>query len=134
MGLSAREDYRKRMDELEQELRKQGVRGREFAPWPYRVAWRMGWRVRPPLHQPVWLLAIVWGVPYGVTLALLFWLDSVTIGWMTSNVGEDRGFRWAMIVFMSAFWGVGMAWWLKSRFRDVTLPPWDAATPGEATA
>jgi Family of unknown function (DUF6404) len=71
------DDYRERMLAITEELRAQGVGPYMSAPPIYRLAWRLGLRVRPPLYQPFAPLALgmgIWfGVAWGLLMRFLFW-------------------------------------------------------------
>ena len=84
------------------------------APPIYRLLWRLGIKVRPPLFVSFWSLAVLWAVGWGILLIIAWWLrDPHTI---TSLVISVVG---------AAFIGVIAAVSYRRQARKLALPRWE---------
>jgi hypothetical protein len=68
------DDYRQQMMRIADDLHGQGVGRYTSAPPFYRAAWRLGFRIRPPLYQTFAELAIGMGTGFGLGWGLLAWI------------------------------------------------------------
>ncbi len=110
------EAYRNRMLAVAQELRAQGVWMSTSAPPIYRLAWRAGVRVRPPLYQPFRANAITMGAGFAFAYGLLQWLNP----WRQNTSVTATVF---VAVFAGLIFGLGMAATFRRKASRLQLPP-----------
>jgi hypothetical protein len=111
------DQYRTRMLAIADELRAQRVGKYTSAPPIYRLAWKLGIRVRPPLYQSFASLALGMGSWFGVVYGLLMWL----LSWR----GEGMSIARASIesLFAGVFFGLAMAGYYRWKAARLKLPP-----------
>jgi apolipoprotein N-acyltransferase len=99
-----------------------GIRPSDAAPPLYRLAWRLGFGLRPPLYASFAVNAFVMGGFYGVSMGVLglFWAMSRP-GWRPAMALPVLGLACAA----GAVFGVLMAGFMRRRARRAGLPPWD---------
>jgi hypothetical protein len=116
------DDYRNRMLAITELLRAQRVGPYTSAPPIYRLAWRLGLHVRPPLYQSFTPLALGMGALFGPLWGLLMWLSE----WR----GQARAIPLALVSTLLAgiIFGVTMAGYYRWKARHVRLPPLDLPT------
>lgn len=98
-------------------------KGRNFtiAPPVFRLAWKLGWRIRPPVFQSFALLAVEVGVPFGVLMGAV---DYFVAG------GAKSAPDFASAVFLGVFFGLFVATNYWHLARQLGLPAWEEY-PGE---
>ncbi|CAN5191324.1 hypothetical protein BH23GEM2_BH23GEM2_23140 [soil metagenome] len=72
-------DYRRRMLAITDELHTKGVGRYTSAPPIFRLAWRLGYDVKPPLYQSFSAIAISGAVWFAVVWGLFAWFP--TLAW-----------------------------------------------------
>lgn len=110
-------DYQQRMQALTDELHAQGVPKSTSAPPAYRLAWRMGLRVRPPLYQSFASLAIGMGLWFGVLWGLVMWL----LFWRRDALSITTAFGASLAA--GVLFGLMMAAYYRRKARGLRLPP-----------
>ncbi|MEJ7759046.1 MAG: DUF6404 family protein [Gemmatimonadaceae bacterium] len=113
--------YRERMLAITEELRVQGVRTYTSAPPMYRLAWRAGLRVRPPLYQPFAALAVGIGIGFAVVWGLVMWL----LFWRAESFGLTNVLVRAVVT--GTVYGVSLAFYYRWKASKLRLPPLDPA-------
>lgn len=68
------DEYRSRMLAIVEELHAQGMGRYTAAPPAYRLAWRLGIRVPPPIYQSSFSFALQAGARFAVGFGLLMWV------------------------------------------------------------
>lgn len=95
-----------------------GVARRNSAPPLYRLLWRMGVRVPPPLFAPTWVVFISGSVFGGVFYGVFMWL----LLWRAQNLPPFGG------VLASGAFGISMgaymSWYFGRQRRKLGLPKW----------
>ena len=111
------DQYRERMLAITDQLRAQGVNQYTSAPPIYRLAWRLGLHVRPPLYQAFASLALSMGAVFGIAWGLMMWF----ILWR----GEGRSIitAFAVSLFAGVFFGLMMAAYYRWKAARLQLPP-----------
>lgn len=110
------DEYRKRMLQVVDELHAQGVGRYTSAPPLYRLAWRLGIHVPPPMYRSFRAVALELGASFAVGYGLLMWL----FFWRADQHSALRMVVTAVIAGVGFGWG--MAMWYRHRFRSVRLP------------
>ncbi|HET6633096.1 MAG TPA: DUF6404 family protein [Rhodanobacteraceae bacterium] len=91
-----------------------GVGRSTAAPPAWRLMWRLGWDVPPPMFLPFWRLAfavgLAFGLPWGVALMVVTSLPLLVIAAVAILGGACFG-----LVFAGIMYGMG---------RRHGLPPW----------
>lgn len=110
------DNYRKRMLALTEEMRAHGVKPYTFAPPVYRLAWRLGYHIKPPMYHSFLTLSLGMAVPFGILLALFSWFGP----WPS----EDRSVIKTLVTstVAAAFFGLAMAVEMRRQARKVALP------------
>jgi apolipoprotein N-acyltransferase len=99
-----------------------GVRPSDAAPPFYRLAWRLGLGLRPPLYAGFAVNALVMGGFYGVSMGVLGLLWAMSRpGWRPALVLPVLG----LACVAGAVFGVLMAGLMRRRARRAGLPSWD---------
>jgi prepilin signal peptidase PulO-like enzyme (type II secretory pathway) len=107
-----------------EELRARGVRKSVAAPLPYRLLWRTGFAIPPPLFQSFLGLLILHGVFFGVILgAILACADRRLAPDGATLLGTVSG----------AIFGLVMATHFRVEARRLGLPPWGDFPYGTGT-
>ena len=113
--------YRERMLAITEELRGQGVGAYTSAPPIYRLAWRSGLRVRPPLYQPFAAPAVGTGIGFAVAWGLAMWL----LFWRTEGFGVTNVLVRAVVT--GTVYGVSLAFYYRWKASKLRLPALDPA-------
>jgi hypothetical protein len=107
---------------ISKQLEAQGVSRHASAPLLYRVAWRMGLHLKPPLYQSFRRRVFSYAVPFTVIFIVGFQLSPY----------PDRNPSIAETLVVAAFtgfiMGVGMAYTID-RPHNIKLPPLDDEPP-----
>ena len=103
------------------ELERKGITGKQAVPAFYRLAWRLGIKLPPPLFQRFLGIASVFGIVWGVQFGVLMLLFKFLVLRETFNVTP----RYAVTLFAaSAFFGLSMAAVVCWKRRALNLPDW----------
>ena len=70
----------------------------------FRMFWKLRIEIPPPFFIPFFPLALLFGLPFGATMAIFFWLSSGILLWLS------RG--WSEEVFLVILVGSGAAFGL----------------------
>jgi hypothetical protein len=96
------------------DMRQRGVGKFRAAPPIYRLLWRLGIKVRPPVFASFWSLAVPYAIFYGILFFIVWWLNvghSIT-GLVLSGVAA---------AFMAASIAVGN----RRQARKLAFPRWE---------
>lgn len=120
------DDFRARMLAITDELLAQRVSPYTSAPPIHRLAWRLGFHVRPPLYQPFAVLALGMGLWMAPAWGLLMWF----IIWpaLGPSAWPSPGIALFLSIFMGTFFGFTMAAFYRSKARKLRLPPLDGGS------
>jgi hypothetical protein len=110
-------DYRQRMLAIADELRAQRVGPYTSAPPVYRLAWMLGFHVRPPLYQSFTSLALGMGIWFSVVWGLLMWF----LFWRAEGGSISRTLVGSL--FAGVLFGLAMASYYRWKAAHVQLPP-----------
>ena len=101
---------------LLKDLGQRGIGKNAIAPPFYRLLWRLGIEVRPPLFASFWSFAVVtgpgFGVVWGLFIAFLQQSYPVSCALWTAPVG-------------GALFGSTMAAYLRRQAHKLALPRWE---------
>lgn len=95
-----------------------GVSPNTAAPPAWRLLWRLGFDVPPPLFLGFWPLAISMGTVFGVLWGVSMWLL------MWARQGVPVSLALAVAVGAGVMFGLLMAAWLRRAARSYALPLW----------
>jgi hypothetical protein len=113
------DEYRQRMLAITDELHAQGVGRYTSAPPIYRLAWRFGLHVPPPLYQSFRSLAVGLGISFSVLWGLPMWF----------LIGRAEAGSIPIAVVASllagAFFGPSMGAYYRWKASKLRLPPLD---------
>ena len=111
------DEYYRRMMAISEQLRGQKVSPSTSAPPMYRLAWKLGLRVRPPLYQSFWSLALGLGIFFGIAWGLLMWF----LIWR----GDGKPISEALVASLAAgvLFGLWMAAYYRWKVKRLQLPP-----------
>ncbi|MBY0457314.1 MAG: hypothetical protein K2V38_08260 [Gemmataceae bacterium] len=116
-------------------LKLRGINGFTAAPPPWRVLWWLGWNVPPPHFLRFVPLALIFGIPFGMFLHVLFVAPAVFI--LLDNA--PALFRFEMLldfVAMPALGGTGLGVLMALQYRwsawRMGLPSWELFDPPAA--
>lgn len=109
-----------KIDHLLASLPARGVRPGDIAPPLYRLLWRLGWQIRPPLFQGFVTPILTMGIPFGLAFGPLTWL-------VVRLSGRPFGPEDALVygATTGAFFGLGMAVYFSWKKRALGLPAWE---------
>jgi membrane associated rhomboid family serine protease len=99
-----------------EELAAQGVGRSTSAPPAYRLAWRLGLRVRPPLYQSFAALVVGMGALFGVLWGLFMWV----IFWRPDGHSPTSAIVTALVT--GALFGLLIALFYRWKARSLRLP------------
>jgi len=101
---------------ITEELRGQGVGAYTSAPPLYRLAWRSGLRVRPPLYQPFAALAVGTGIWFAVAGGLAMWL----LSWRAEGLGVTNVLVRAVVT--GTVFGLSLAFYYRWKASKLRCP------------
>jgi hypothetical protein len=114
--------HQEKVEHYLNDLAHRGISKGTAAPPLYRLLWRLGIEVPPPLLASFGSLAVMWGVLFGVGWGLImwftFWRDNMppAIALISS-------------LFAGATFGVIMAAYYRWRASKLALPRWEDYPP-----
>jgi hypothetical protein len=103
------------------DLGQKGVGRFTIAPPMYRLFWRLGIKVRPPLFASFWSLVAITGLGYGILLFVFMW----PFVWQTEPVSAVVGTAALAAVLFGLFMGV----YYRVRAQKLGLPRWEDYPP-----
>lgn len=106
------------------ELRAQRVGLYTSAPPIYRLAWTLGFHIRPPLYQSFAALALGMGTWFGVTWGLVMWI----LPWR--DEGRSVISMLVLSLFAGVFFGLAMAGYYRWKAAHLELPPLERDSAG----
>ena len=104
-------------------IESKGVRRSTAAPPLYRLCWKMGLKVPPPLMAGFFSIALLMGSFFGVFWGLVMWL----LMWHRA----DMPLAWAALLALLAgvLFGLMMAAVLRMQARGKQIPAWKDFSP-----
>lgn len=111
--------HSKKVQHLLKNLTQRGVSPYIVAPPPYRLLWRLGWQVRPPLFQSFTVLALGMGLSYGVLSGFVLWILQGEFTWQGVQIPL------LLAVVTGAFFGLGVAIYYRWKARRLGLGDWE---------
>src|SRR5262249_49975063 len=115
-----------RVEFMLRNLGRRGIRPTTAAPPFFRLLWKLGYEVPPPLFLGFGKNALLMGGTYGLVMAgaiYLFLLSFVTLAKPYSLLGLFAGFLWFVLLFGIPF-GLAMAAVVRWTARPLALPAW----------
>jgi hypothetical protein len=113
-------DHQDKITKYLLEVPRPGFGRRTAAPPLYRLAWWAGLRVRPPVFQPFWSVAVFNGTFSGVVFGVSVWL----LTWLLE--GRHSSLQTiALSACMGVFVGLFMGRFYGDHARTLKLPNWD---------
>ena len=100
-----------------------GVRPSTAAPPLYRLFWKMGLKVPPPLMAGFFSIALLMGGFFGVFWGLLMWLL------MWGRTGMPMAAAAVLALLAGALFGLLMAAVLRWQARNKQIPAWKDFAP-----
>ena len=100
------------------DLQERGVGKRTSAPPVFRLLWKMGWQVTPPLFQPFGSLFVGFGSSFAIGWGTLMWFGL----WRRQGIPVTvvaGGSLAAGILF-----GLAMAGFMRWKAKKLGLPSW----------
>src|SRR5260370_25773652 len=117
MGKKSSMTHREKVDRLIADLGKQGMNAYTVAPPIFRLLWKMGIHVPPPLFLGFFSLALLngsyFGPLWGACMRLLIWRDMPLVQVATSSA------------IAGIFFGLGMAAYYRWKAARLHLPRWE---------
>ena len=110
------DEYRSRMLTIVEELHAQGMGRYTAAPPAYRLAWRLGIRVPPPIYQSFFSFAFRAGAGFAVGFGLLMWI----LFWRSEQHSLMRVLLTSIIA--GVVFGLSMAAVYRSQRKRFRLP------------
>lgn len=112
--------HSEKIDHLIQDLRERGVSRYTAAPPFFRMMWRLGWNVRPPLFQPFLQMLLGSVLLFGTTWGTFMWI----VFWRHQGLGLSGAVYTAAST--STIVGLLMAAFYRWKARKLDLPDWEA--------
>lgn len=109
--------HREKIKHYIKDLRSRGVGKYTIAPPLYRLLWRLGWQVRPPLFQSFIVLFLLTGTFFGIFYGLFTWL----IAWGSIHL---NALFLSHVLMVSVLSGFGMATYYRWKARSLELTEW----------
>lgn len=118
-----------KMRQMEAHLSGLGLSRWTYAPPLYRLLWRLGVPVTPPLFASFAALALVQGTFFGLFWGLFMWLT------VWAQQGMSAALAALLSVCVASTFGLCMAAIYRARAAKLGLPAWSdyAVAPGPAT-
>ena len=104
-------------------IESRGVRRSTAAPPLYRLFWRVGLKVPPPLMAGFWAIALLMGGFFGLFWGLLMWL----LMWGRNSM--PLAFAAALALVAGTLFGLLMAAVLRLQARNKQIPVWKDFVP-----
>lgn len=110
--------HRQKVDRLVAELGQQGVSSHTAAPLLFRLMWRLGLNVPPPLFLGFVPLTLLMGALFGIPWGIFMWF------WVWQAEGLIAGMAVAIpsSVFAGVLFGIAMAWLSRREATRLGLP------------
>jgi hypothetical protein len=114
------DDYRDNMLRMVKELEAQGVNRYTSAPPIYRLAWRLGFRVKPPLYQSFGVRTVIFGLSFVIVFVVGQWLLALS--------ARDFMLKRALLVgiFSAALSSLATSFILWRKLERLRLPQLDS--------
>lgn len=113
-----------KLDVMYRHMARIGVPASTAAPSAWRLLWRLGVEVPPPLFTPFWTGALAMGTVFGVFWGLLMW----AIQW--AHQGMPLSLMAVLTLLAGVLFGLSMAVYFRHVSRKHRLPRWTEYTGG----
>lgn len=110
--------HKEKLNKMFKELPERGIRKYEFAPPLYRLLWRIGIEIPPPLFSSFIFLFIFEGLLFGIPWGVFMWLFE-----RSRNVMSAISYILGSI-FAGIFFGLIMAINFRRQAKKYNLPLW----------
>ena len=120
--------HQQKLEEMYRHMAMLGVPKSTAAPPAWRLLWRLGVEVPPPLFTPFVPSALAMGVFFGLFWGLFMW------GILWSRQGMPLGLMAAISLAAGALFGLIMAAYFRHVARKHRLPPWSEYTGARSRA
>ena len=108
------------------DLGEKGIKKYTAAPPLYRLLWRLGFDVAPPLFASFWLITLQMGVFFAVGWGVVMWF------WVWQGQGLPPIFAIIASAGAGVCFGLAMAAYYRWRWRKLGLPRWEDYPAGQA--
>jgi len=115
--------HREKVDHLLSELTAKGINQYTIAPPMFRMFWKLGIEIPPPFFIPFLPLALLFGLPFGATMAIFFWLSSGIFLWLSRGWSEAVFF--VILVGSGAAFGLTLSAYYRLQASTLRLNPWN---------
>ncbi|MFA9274463.1 MAG: DUF6404 family protein [Candidatus Aquirickettsiella gammari] len=116
--------HSEKLKKMREHLATLGISPSTSAPPVWKILWRLGLEVPPPLFMGFWPTALFMGSYFGVFWGLFMWL----FNW--SRQGKPLLFILGGAISAGVLFGLCMAAYLRHLARKHNLPSWAAYTGG----
>lgn len=110
--------HQEKLEAMYRHMGRLGIARATAAPPAWRLLWRLGFEVPPPLFTPFWPGAIAMGLFFGVTWGVFMWLA------LWSRQGMPPVLFAAVSLAAGAAFGLIMAAYFRHLARKHGLPAW----------
>jgi hypothetical protein len=112
--------HREKVDHLLSELTAKGINQYTIAPPMFRMFWKLGIEIPPPFFIPFLPLALLFGLPFGATMAIFFWLSGL---WLSLVWSEEVFF--VILVGSGAAFGLTLSAYCRLQASKWRLNSWN---------
>ena len=109
-------NHDKKVSRMLDNLSFRGMSKFTIAPPGFRLAWFLGWKVKPPLFLGFFALLFGLGIPFSILWGIL-------VGLMGNFSSFENRILPSMVV--GIIFGLIMAFYYRVKARELDLPPWD---------
>jgi hypothetical protein len=113
--------HEEKLRRMGQHLPKLGIAEAMFAPPAYKLLWKLGLKVAPPVFAGPLHCFLMGFIAITLMMALLGWLVPLPF---EARMQREFGF-WAVPLAMGVLGGLMSMVWLPYQFKRYRLPSWD---------
>ena len=106
-----------------EDLQRRGIKRSVSAPPLFRLLWRLGAEVRPPLFLPRRHLILCFGAPWGACMTTF---NVLWAYWWPLRGSHAWQFALAIWPTAGLCFGLWMAGYYRRRASTLALPPWES--------
>jgi hypothetical protein len=117
---------REKINAAVEDLIARGVRKTTAAPFLYRLFWRIGLNIRPPLYQGFFTCLVIHGGMFGLLIGTTFAITSPS---STRNLGRFMDMVGVLAVASGLCFGTMMALYFRVYAWRLKLPRWSRFDP-----
>ena len=112
--------FSEKLERMHAHLSELGLKEAAFAPPLYRLLWRLGIEVPPPLFSSFASIAMIQGALFGIGWGALMWFAF----WSRQNVAFPWQLAVAAALLAALLFGLFMAAMVRRQARRLGLPLW----------